>query len=125
VSYERRLIVTLVFEYKSTVALSFCFLVPVPYSLFPVFCYQGLASAKPQSARHLSGNQIRGEAALKPIVRSGCLYIAHAMPTASRCESNPAMRIGDRVSIKKISKGQIGVSEYRSRAIASLLNLDE
>jgi len=29
------------------------------------------------------------------------------------------------VSIKKISKGQIGVSEYRSRAIASLLNLDE
>jgi hypothetical protein len=47
------------------------------------------------------------------------------MPTASRYESNLAARIGDHVSIKKISKGQIGVSEYRPRATASLLNLDE
>ena len=83
----------------------------------------GSRAAKPPA--YFSRNQARGEVAIKPIVASGCLRITHAMPTAFRYESNLDARIGDHVSIKKISKGQIGVSEYRSRATTSLLNLDE
>jgi hypothetical protein len=37
----------------------------IPRSLIPVSLYQGLASAKPQTARPFIKNQIRGEAALK------------------------------------------------------------
>jgi len=54
---------------------------------------------------HLSRNQVRSEAALKPIVRISCFGTTFAMPIGSPYETSFAERIGERVSIKRISKG--------------------
>jgi hypothetical protein len=65
-----------------------------------------MTSVAPNPPAHFSRNKVRGEAAIKPIVRIGCLGITYACQPAPRYESNLAERIGDRVSIKKISKGK-------------------